>query len=85
MESAYFFPTYEEFLDFVVEKATPEEVLAFKVSPEAQAYAHELIERNRAGTITPEERQHLEQMVDFERMMGLLKAKALKAGERQSL
>jgi hypothetical protein len=79
MASAYILPLYDEFLDLLLEKATPEEILAFKASPEAQAYAHELIERSSAGTLTPEERQQLEQMVEFERMMALLKVKALKA------
>lgn len=79
MASTHLLPLYDEFLDFLVEKATPEQILAFKASPEAQAYAQELIERNSAGELSPEEEQTLQQMANFERMMSLLKAKALKA------
>jgi hypothetical protein len=75
-------PLCDEFLDYVVEKASPQEILAFKASPEAQAYVQELLERNSAGALTPEEAQKLEQMVQFERMMAVLKAKALKALHR---
>lgn len=72
-------PLYNEFLDYLIEKASPSEILAFKASEDAQHYARELIERNSTGTITPEERQQLEQMLAFERMMSVLKAKALVA------
>jgi hypothetical protein len=77
--SAHLLPTYEEFIDHLIEKATPQEILAFKPSPEAQAHAHELLERNQEGTLTPEERSELEQMLRFEQMMTILKAKALAA------
>lgn len=75
-------PLYNEFLDYLIDKATPSEILAFKASDDAQVYARELIERNSAGTITPEERHQLEQMLTFERMMSVLKAKALGALKR---
>jgi len=72
-------PLYDEFLDYLIEKATPQEILAFQASPEAQATAQDLIERNNAGTLTPDETRVLNQMLEFERMMSVLKAKALKA------
>ncbi len=72
-------PLYDEFLDYLIEKATPQEILAFRASPEAQATAQDLIERNNAGTLTPDETRVLNQMLEFERMMSVLKAKALKA------
>ena len=72
-------PLYDEFLDCLIEKATPQEILAFQASPEAQATAQDLIERNNAGTLTPDETRVLNQMLEFERMMSVLKAKALKA------
>ena len=77
--SVHLLPTYEEFIDHLIAKATPQEILAFKPSQEAQAHAHELLERNQEGTLTPEERSQLEQMVKFEQMMTVLKAKALAA------
>lgn len=72
-------PLYDQFLDFLVEKASPEEILAFKAPPEASRYAQDLLDRNSAGELSPEEQQVLEQIVQFEQMMALLKAKALRA------
>jgi hypothetical protein len=79
MASNHLLPLYDEFLDYLIEKATPQEILAFKASPEAQAKAQDLIERNNAGTLTPDETRLLGQMLEFERMLSVLKAKALKA------
>lgn len=77
--STHLLPLYDQFLDYLVEKASPQDILAFKASPDAQALAQDLIERNSAGELSPQELHQLEQMLQFERMMGLLKAKALKA------
>jgi hypothetical protein len=79
MASMTLLPLYDEFLNLVVEKVTPEAILAFKASPEAQAEAQELLERNSAGTLTPDEEYRLKEMANFERMMALLKSKALVA------
>ncbi len=79
MATTHLPPLYDEFLDFLIEKASPEQILAFKASPEAREQAQLFLERNSAGTLTPDEQRTLEQMAQFERMMALLKAKALKA------
>lgn len=68
---------YDKFLNYLVEKATPEEILAFEVSPEEQEYVQELIFRNNEGTITPEEKALLEEIADFDLLVAALKAKAL--------
>ena len=73
---------HNELLDYPVEKATPQEILAFKASPEAQAYAQELLERQSAGRLTPEDAQILAQMEQVERLMSVLKAKALRSMSR---
>lgn len=79
MTSVNLLPLYDELLDYLVEKATPQEILAFKASPEAQAYAHDLLERQSAGELSPEETQLLKQMEQAERLMSVLKAKALRS------
>jgi len=79
MASSRLLPLYDQFLDYLVEKASPQEILAFKASPDAQAFAGELLEKQSAGTLTPEERETLAQMAEFESLMTLLKVKALKA------
>jgi hypothetical protein len=70
---------YDKLLDYLVEKATPEEILAFQLSESEQDYARELVERNNAGTLTPEETIQVQQLLQFERMASVLKAKALRA------
>ncbi len=72
-------PLYDSFLDFLVEKATPEEILAFRAPESEQEQARQLIERNSAGLLTEPEQQQLEQMLQFERLVTRLKAKALAA------
>lgn len=79
MATAHLLPLYDEFLSYLVEKATPAQILAFQPSENAQEYARELLERNNEGKLTTEESYSLEQMLQFERMMSVLKAKALAA------
>jgi hypothetical protein len=69
-------PIYDEFADFLITSASPAKILAFKPSEAAQARARELTEKNKTGTLTPEEAEELEQMMEVELMMNLLKAKA---------
>jgi hypothetical protein len=71
-------PVFDKFLDFLVEKASPQEILAFRVSEEEAEHLEELVDRNNAGTISPEETAYLDQAVEFEMLVSVLKAKALK-------
>jgi hypothetical protein len=82
MASPHLSPVYDDFLEFLVKKASPSEILAFKVSEEAQQRAVELLERQDAGLLSPEEADELEQMLQFDRLVSMLKAKALKASNR---
>jgi hypothetical protein len=70
---------YDEFLEYLAQRATPEEILAFKASETAQERADELTESNKAGTLTAEESAELEQMLRFNRLVSMLKARAMKA------
>ncbi len=76
-------PAFDAFLDYLVEKATPQEILAFSLSPEEQEHATELLERQNAGKLTPEEALELNRMAELDRLVSLLKAKALVALKRQ--
>lgn len=68
---------YEDFLDFLLEKLSAEDILNFKASPNAQQRADELMERNNAGEITREERGELERMMEIDLMISVLKARAV--------
>lgn len=70
---------FDRLIDYLIEKATPQEILAFELSPEDQEHVQELIFRNSADTITPEEKLELEKMAEFDLFVTVLKAKALKA------
>jgi N-acyl-D-aspartate/D-glutamate deacylase len=70
---------YDAFLDYLVEKATPQEILAFKVTDDAENRMTELLERQNAGVLTPDEATELEHMRRFDSLVSVLKAKALEA------
>lgn len=69
----------ERFMDLLIEKVTPQVILGFHASEEEVERVQELIERNNAGTITPEEAAQLDQIVQFESFMTVLKTRAMKA------
>jgi hypothetical protein len=71
--------TVDTFADYLLQKLNPQEILDFQAPEESQAYARELIERNNAGTLSPEEENDVQQILQFERMMNVLKSKALLA------
>jgi hypothetical protein len=79
MASITLSPIYEELLEYLIEKATPQEILAFQLSEAGQEHAHYLTERNKSGLLTPAEAVELEQLLEFDQLVSLLKAKALQA------
>ena len=66
------------FVDWVVTAVTPQAMLAFQLPPEARQRALILLERGSAGLLTPDEAHELDQMRFIDRLVGLLKAEALK-------
>ena len=77
-ESTDITPVYQEVLDFLIKRPTPEEIIAFKVSSQAQTRLSELLEKNRSATLNPMELAELDVYEQLEHMMILLKARALK-------
>jgi hypothetical protein len=69
---------YQEVIDFLINRPTPEEIIAFKVSPQAQTRLEELLEKNRSATISSVELAELDVYEQLEHLMILLKARALK-------
>jgi hypothetical protein len=70
---------YDEFINYLVEKATPDEILAFQPSPEAISRAESLTEKNKTGQLSQIEQDELEQMLALDNLVSLLKARALVA------
>jgi hypothetical protein len=83
MDAAPLSPVYDHFLSFVVEKATPREVLAFDIPADLRERAVDLLDKQDAGTLTPQEADELAQMQQVDRLVSALKARALAASKRQ--
>jgi hypothetical protein len=69
---------YQEVLDFLIKRPTPEEIIAFKVSVQAQSRLSELLEKNSSATLSSIELAELDVYEQLEHMMILLKARAFK-------
>lgn len=68
----------EDFVEFLVSKLSPEDILTFKISAEVQQRADELTELNKSGEITLDERAELARMMDWNSTISLLKARAMR-------
>jgi hypothetical protein len=69
-------PIYLELVDFVAGGTTPEDVVNFGPSIEAQQRLSELMERERESRITPEESAELAHFLELEHILRIAKAKA---------
>ncbi len=61
---------------FLAKAPTPEQIIAFHPSPEVAERAYELIDAEREGTITPEEKEELDTYMSLEHIMRLVKSEA---------
>jgi hypothetical protein len=68
---------YLEVLDFLVACPTPQDIIAFKVSPEAQDRLRSLLDKNREGALTESEVAELDAYEQLEHLMILMKARAM--------
>ncbi|MBL8156193.1 MAG: hypothetical protein JNM70_18585 [Anaerolineae bacterium] len=75
----YMIQAFDELVDFLIAKINPQDILAFKPSDAAQERAELLLERSNSGTLTPEEAAELQQMLQVDRLVSVLKARALEA------
>jgi hypothetical protein len=69
-------PAALEIVRFLATGPTPAHIVAYHPSQEANERAYALIDAERAGTLTEEERAELDQSVYLEHMMRLIKAEA---------
>jgi hypothetical protein len=69
-------PVYFEIVDFIAAGTTPEAVIDFRPSPEAQQRVATLIEREKADTLSPEEEAELDHFVELEHILRMAKARA---------
>jgi hypothetical protein len=65
-----------EIARFLAHHPSPEQIVAFHPSVEVAERAYELIQNDRDGSLTEEERQELESYVVIEYLMELVKLEA---------
>ncbi len=66
----------QEIVDFIVSGATPAAVIAFHPSEEASLRLEDLIEREKEGLLSAEEKAELDHCFHLEHLMRMAKAKA---------
>jgi len=79
MATAQFHPAHDSMLDFLVEKATPQEILAFEISEAERLRTIVLLEKQDEGSLTPEEETELDSIQQMDLLYMALRAKALRA------
>ncbi|MBA3870919.1 MAG: hypothetical protein H0X30_17390 [Anaerolineae bacterium] len=72
-------PVYQQLVEYLANFATPEQILAFTIDDEMQERLEVLFEKNNEGDITTEERKELDEFVEFDQHVMLLKARATAA------
>ena len=69
-------PIYLELVDFVAGGTTPEDIINFRPSAEAQQRVAELIVRERESQLTAAETAELNHFLELEHILRMAKAKA---------
>lgn len=69
-------PMCLEVIDFIAAGPTPDRIAAYHPSEAAQERAMELLRRNSSGELLPEEEAELDDYMQFEHLMRLIKARA---------
>ena len=62
--------------DFLGSAPTLEEIAAYRLPEALQARAHDLLEKNRAGALSPSEQAEMEEFRELDHLLTLVKAKA---------
>jgi hypothetical protein len=66
---------YEEIASFFARSPSSEEIAAFRLSDETVARLRELLEKNSAGTLTPDEADELDQVGHLNRLLLLIRSR----------
>lgn len=69
-------PVYLDLIDFIAAGTTPESVANFCPAPDAQQRLEALIERDKSGTLSLEEKAELDHFMDLEHILRMAKARA---------
>ena len=69
-------PVYFEIINFIAAGTTPEAVVKFRSSPEAQQRLAALVEREKGASLSSEEKAELDHFMELEHILRMAKAKA---------
>jgi hypothetical protein len=67
---------YQDTLDFIAKGPNSEQIVHYKPSEKIQERARFLIQKEKEGKISLDEKQELEQILFFDHIMRLIKARA---------
>jgi hypothetical protein len=84
MTAFQFHPAHTSMLDYLVEKATPQEILAYKISDAERERTLELLDKQDEGTLTPEESAELDVIQQMDLLYMALRAKAINALQKKN-
>lgn len=66
---------YDEVMDFLASGPSPDQILQFRLSEEAQQRASELLQKNREQNLIDAEMQELDFYIELGDFLGILRAK----------
>jgi hypothetical protein len=69
-------PAYLEFIDFIAAGTTPEQIVAFRPSAQAQERVEDLIAREKEDQLSPDEQAELDHFFQLEHILRVAKARA---------
>jgi hypothetical protein len=69
-------PSYLEIVDFIASGTTPQAVADYRPSRQAQERVAELIEREKEGGLSAEEKSELDHFMELEHILRMAKARA---------
>ena len=69
-------PAYTEIIDCIASGITPQAVVDFRPSADAQKRVAALIEREKSGSVSAEERAELDHFMELEHILRMAKARA---------
>lgn len=62
--------------DFLSSAPTLQEIAGYRLPDDLQQRAHDLLNKNRSGELTPDERAEMEEFREIDHLLTLIKAKA---------
>ena len=69
-------PAYFEIIEFIAAGTTPEAVAQFRPSPEAQLRVADLVQREKEGALSSEEKAELGHFLELEHILRMAKARS---------